>query len=132
MRSETGICVLSRVLLLCVAGCATAIAVEPAGHTSGCAGSSCAAAAPQEITGVITVNRRLTKPSVTAPVSVYQRGTTVELGKDAVEDPIAYERSRVVIYLEGPLPAGAAAHHATFRMEQVNRRWSVVYRKAGH
>ena len=28
------------------------------------------------------------------------------LGKDAQDDPIAVEKSRVVIYLEGPMPAG--------------------------
>lgn len=55
----------------------------------------------QAITGNILIKKRLSKPSVTAPVSVYQRGTTVKLGKDTQDDPIAYERSRVVVYLEG-------------------------------
>ena len=74
---------------------------------------------------MITVNRKLTRPSVTAPVSMYQRGTAVELGKEAAEDPLAYERSRVIVYLEGRLPEAAApVHRATFHMEQQNRRFA--------
>lgn len=56
--------------------------------------------AAQDITGTILIKKRLTRPSVTAPVSVYQRGTPVKLGGDAEQDPLAYERSRVVVYLE--------------------------------
>lgn len=115
--------VLTRVLLACVAGCST-LACSAATETPACASPSCAAAAQQEITGTITINRKLTKPSVTASVSMYQRGPAVGLGKDAAsEDPIAFERSRVIVYLEGPLPA-VPAHHGPFRMDQVNRRFS--------
>lgn len=67
-------------------------------------------ASAQDITGTILIKKRLTRPSVTAPVSVYQRGTTVKLGGDAEQDPIAYELSRVVVYLEaagGPNTASA-------------------------
>ena len=112
--------------MVCVAGCWPVLAATPVADTPECPATGCAAnVAAQEISGMITVNRKLTKPSVTATVSMYQRGTAVGLGKDAAEDPLAYERSRVVIYLEGPVPAdGAAAHHASFRMEQENRRFS--------
>jgi plastocyanin len=58
----------------------------------------------QAITGTIVIKRKLTKPNVTPNVSMYQRGTAVRLGKDSEQDPIAYERSRVVIYLEGAAP----------------------------
>jgi plastocyanin len=88
---------------------------------TGAAFAACASA--QDITGTILIKRKLTRPSVTAAVSVYQRGTAVRLGKDAEEDPIAYERSRVVIYLEG---AGSAADdsggHAT-QVQQLDRRF---------
>jgi plastocyanin len=116
--------VLTRVLLACFAGCSTAIlAATPAADTPACGAIGCAVISAQEISGVITVNRRLTKPSVTAAVSVYQRGTMVGLAKDAAGDPLAFERARVVVYLEGPLPT-AAARHETFRMDQANRRFS--------
>jgi plastocyanin len=116
---------ITRVLLACLAGSFTAaFCAAPAADTPQCAGPSCTAAAPQEISGLITINRKLTKPSITASVSMYQRGTTVGLGKDAVEDPLAFERSRVIVYLEGPLPAASATRHGTFRMEQTNRRFS--------
>jgi plastocyanin len=75
-----------------------------------------AGAAAQDITGTILIKKKLTKPSVTAAVSVYQRGAAVKLSKDAEEDPIAYERSRVVIYLEG---AGAAGDDAGSHLPQL-------------
>jgi plastocyanin len=77
----------------------------------------------QDITGTILIKRKLTRPSVTAAVSVYQRGTVVKLGKNTEEDPIAYERSRVVIYLEGAGPAADdSGGHAT-QVEQLDRRF---------
>lgn len=79
----------------------------------------------QTITGTILIKKKLTKPSVTASVSVYQRGATIQLGKDVEQDPIAYERSRVVIYLEGPVPAGQSpSAPATQQIEQLDRRFS--------
>jgi len=57
----------------------------------------------QEISGTILIKKKLTHRSVTPPVSVYQRGITVRLASAAAEDPIAYERSRVVVYLEGTI-----------------------------
>ena len=114
--------VLTRVVLTCLAACSTAaFAAASSADTPKCESQNCIAAASQEISGVITINRRLTKRSVTPSVSVYQRGTTVELGKDAAEDPIAFERSRVIVYLEGPLPA-VPAHRGPIRMDQVNHQ----------
>ena len=82
-----------------------------------------AVAGAQDITGTILIKRKLTKPSVTASVSVYQRGTAVKLGKDAKEDPIAYERSRVVLYLEGAGPAGDDAANRVPQVQQLDRRF---------
>ena len=80
-------------------------------------------AGAQDITGTIRIDKKLTKRSVTASVPIYQRGATVKLGKDAEEDPLAFERSRVVIYLEGPGPVDIGpAHSAT--MPQLNRQFS--------
>lgn len=81
-------------------------------------------AAAQDITGTILIKKRLTKPSVTAPVSVYQRGTAVKLGKDAVEDPLAVELSHVAVYLEGPTVADASSAAPAAKMEQLDRRFS--------
>jgi plastocyanin len=82
-------------------------------------------AGAQDITGTILIKKKLTKRSVTAPVSVYQRGTVVSLGKDAGEDPLAFERSRVVIYLEGPqTSANNQLKPAALPMQQLNRRFS--------
>lgn len=82
-------------------------------------------ASAQNITGNIVVKQKLTKRSVTPSVSIYQRGTAVELGKDAPEDPLEFERSRVVLYLEGPSPASTApGSPAVFTIEQLNRRFS--------
>ena len=78
----------------------------------------------QAITGTILIKKKLTRPSVTASVSVYQRGTAVKLGKDVEQDPIAYERSRVVIYLEGPVPPVQNPDPpATQQIKQLDRRF---------
>jgi plastocyanin len=76
----------------------------------------------QTITGTILIKKKLTRPSVTASVSVYQRGIAVKLGKDVEQDPIAYERSRVVIYLEGPVLADPGTA-GTQQIKQVDRRF---------
>jgi plastocyanin len=82
-------------------------------------------AGAQDVTGTILIKKKLTRPSVTPSVSVYQRGTAVRLGKDAENDPIAYERSRVVVYLEGPEPAAAdSASRPVLQIQQIDRRFS--------
>jgi plastocyanin len=89
--------------------------------------SAIAISAPAEtISGTILIKKRLTKRSVTPAVSVYQRGTEVKLGADAAQDPLVYERSRVVVYLEGPVAAAAAATppSAPAQMAQQDRRFS--------
>lgn len=84
-----------------------------------------AASHAQNITGTILIKKQLTKRRVTPDVSIYQRGTAVELGKDAAEAPLDYEREKVVIYLEGPGPASSeAANPGPLKMEQINRRFS--------
>jgi plastocyanin len=80
-------------------------------------------AGAQDITGTILIKRKLTKPSVTTAVSVYQRGTAVKLGKDSEDDPIAYERSRVVLYLEGSGPSTSDAEDHPPQVQQLDRRF---------
>ena len=86
------------------------------------------AAHAQDVTGTIIVKKRLTKRNVTAPVSIYQRGAVVSLGKDSGQAPLAYELAHVVVYLEGtPLAENAGAMPAklpAFSMEQVDRGFS--------
>jgi plastocyanin len=82
-----------------------------------------ASACAQNITGTILIKRKLTRPRVTAPVSVYQRGAAVTLGKDAEEDPLVYERSRVVVYLEGALPATSDSATPAVQVQQLDRRF---------
>jgi plastocyanin len=78
----------------------------------------------QAITGAIVIKRKLTKPSVTPSVSVYQRGTPVQLGRDPDQDPIASERLRVVIYLEGPSSGSATTtDFPAPQVQQLDRRF---------
>ncbi len=72
-----------------------------------------------DIEGNIVITRKLTRRKVTAPVSAYARGVAVELGADPANDPLVYERTRVVIYLEGQLPSTPV----TAVLEQKNRRF---------
>ncbi len=78
----------------------------------------------QDITGTILIKKKMTKPSVTAAVSVYQRGPAVKLGKDAEADPLVYERSRVVVYIEGPGPGANEAANPAAEVEQIDRRFN--------
>jgi len=57
-----------------------------------------------DIEGYVVIERQLTRPTVTAVARSYERGVSVDLGSGQQEDPLALERTRVVIYLEGQLP----------------------------
>jgi len=73
-----------------------------------------------EIEGTISIQRRLTKRKVTSSADVYQRGVAVELRSDKDQDPLAFERSHVVVYLEGNLPSDKL----TAELNQQDRRFS--------
>ncbi len=73
-----------------------------------------------EIEGTLQIERKLTKRKVTPTAGLYQRGVSVDLGADAVQDPIAWERSHVVVYLEGDL---GSAPGTTASIEQKDRRF---------
>ena len=45
------------------------------------------------------------------------------LGKDAEEDPIAHEQSRVVVYIEGAGPAPSDTANPAAQVQQVDRRF---------
>jgi plastocyanin len=78
----------------------------------------------EDIHGTVIIKQRLTKQRVTAASTLYQRGQAVELRSDPKDDPLAAERARVVIYLEGPDPEGnAPAIPIPATMEQKNRRF---------
>jgi len=72
-----------------------------------------------EIEGSVVITRKLTKRKVTAPASSYERGMAVELAPGADEDPLVFERERVVIYLEGQFSSSPI----TATLEQKNRRF---------
>lgn len=74
----------------------------------------------REIEGTITVQRRLTKRKVTSTADLYQRGVAVELGSDKEQNPLAFERNHVVIYLEGHLPS----EKISAELNQQDRRFS--------
>src|SRR5579871_4039122 len=73
-----------------------------------------------DITGTITIQHKLTKPRVTPTGDLYERGTTVPLGADQQQDPLSYERTHVVIYLEGDF----ATHGVNAEQDQLDRRFT--------
>ncbi len=73
-----------------------------------------------DITGTIVIERKLTKRKVTPAAELYQRGTTVGLTENEA-DPLAWERSHVAVYLEGPTQQ--ASGQATLTMPQDHRRF---------
>jgi plastocyanin len=73
----------------------------------------------EEIRGTVIVKQRLTRHRVTAALNTYERGPAVELRSDPKEDPLAAERARVVIYIEGQFPSDPI----TATLEQKERRF---------
>jgi plastocyanin len=73
-----------------------------------------------DIDGMVTIQHKLTKHRVTASASSYERGVAVKLASDQADDPLTFERMRVVIYLEGELPSDPL----TTTMEQKNRKFT--------
>lgn len=78
----------------------------------------------ESIDGTVVIKKKLTKRRVSAQVSMYERGPAVELGAEPEEDPLAFERSRVAIYLEGASRSQAPEIPVVAKMEQANRRFS--------
>jgi plastocyanin len=78
-------------------------------------------AAGADIRGTVTIERKLTPRNVTPAAGLYQRGSPVALQSDTHENALDYERSHVVVYLEGE--QGKAAP-ITGQMEQQNRRFA--------
>lgn len=69
-----------------------------------------------DIEGTITIERKLTHRKVTLPMGTYERGIVVS-GNEESMDPLEFERTHVVIYLEGSgIDAPAARAEAV--MEQ--------------
>jgi plastocyanin len=83
-------------------------------------GSALLAAA--DVHGTITIERKLTRHNVTASAGMYQRGVAVELGADPEEDPLAFERSHVAVYIDGP-QSSASVEIAKASIEQRDRRF---------
>jgi plastocyanin len=78
-----------------------------------------------EIRGTVTVQRKLTPRNVTPAAGLYQRGTPVALQPDTSDNVLDYERSHVVVYLEGDSPGGLPKPGtAAAVMQQENRRFA--------
>jgi plastocyanin len=74
-----------------------------------------------DLGGSVIIERRLTRPNVTAPAPSYQRGVAVPLDLKPAEDPLAFERSHVVVYIDG---AGTASGRTTAEIQQQDRHFS--------
>jgi plastocyanin len=79
----------------------------------------------ESVAGRIVITKKLTRRRVTASVPLYDRGPAVVLGVDTEDDPLAFERSRVVVYLEGRPAAGSQPDSPPLaRIDQEKRRFS--------
>ena len=70
---------------------------------------------------MVTVKRKLTRRILTLPLNPYERGIAVPPVTQEDRDPLAYERTHTVIYLEGELPNPVPA--PSLRIVQENRRF---------
>jgi plastocyanin len=75
-----------------------------------------------DIRGTITIERKLTPRNVTPTAGLYQRGAPVALESDGHQNALDYERSHVIVYVEGGAQETAAP--ITAQMEQQNRRFA--------
>jgi plastocyanin len=73
-----------------------------------------------DIEGNVVIHRTLTKRKVTVAAGQYDRGASVHLGSAETEDRLAFERTHVVIYLEGQ----HASPPVTASIEQKERQFS--------
>lgn len=71
------------------------------------------------ISGTIVIEHRLTPRKVTPLASSYQRGVAVELGSDHQDDSLSFERTHIVVSLEGE----PKVPPVTVTMEQQNRQF---------
>jgi plastocyanin len=78
----------------------------------------------ESVTGRIVITKKLTRRRVTAPIPLYERGPAVGLNMDTEDDPLAFERARVVVYLEGGNAGSPALPQQVARIDQQNRRFS--------
>ncbi len=75
-----------------------------------------------DIGGSVVIERRLTRRNVTAAAPAYQRGIAVPLESKPAEDPLALERSHVVVYIDGSGPV--SGHAQTAEIKQQDREFS--------
>lgn len=74
-----------------------------------------------DIQGTVIIKHRLTRRKVTASAGAYERGSPVILGSGPLDDDtLAYERSHVVVYVDGEFPSSGT----TATMEQKNRQFA--------
>src|SRR5689334_16991088 len=83
--------------------------------------SSAQMLAAADLSGVIIVEKKLTRRNVTASAPSYQRGVAVPLGSQPPEDALSFERSHVVVYLEGKGPAATPQAAAIEQMDRTFR-----------
>jgi len=76
-----------------------------------------------EIEGTVVIKHTLTKRKVTVAAGQYDRGTAVPLGSTESEDRLAFERSHVVIYLEGARDSPSDTPPASASIEQKERQF---------
>ena len=81
----------------------------------------------ESIEGTVVVRKRLTNAGLRHLCPLYQRGPAVGLDADADADPIALERSRVAIYVEGrfrkPLRASRRRRWSSSIGDFLRRHW---------
>jgi plastocyanin len=99
---------------------------ELAGLVAICASAGAMRAA--DLSGTVLIEKKLTRRNVTATAPAYQRGAPVALGTKLssrpAEDPLAFERSHVVVYLEGKgLGSPGRAASIEQRIEQQDRQF---------
>jgi len=59
-----------------------------------------AAVSAAEIHGAVVIKRKLTKRKLTPSAGAYDRGVSVKLDTEPIGDPLAFERTHIVVFIE--------------------------------
>jgi plastocyanin len=76
-----------------------------------------------DLHGTVVIEKKLTRRNITAPAGAYQRGVAVDLETGPKLESLAFERTHVAIYVEGPSAQAIPSNGIAASIEQTHREF---------